>query len=87
MGAELDLSTLDEREAETVRKLVEPLASVQPSKPKLQSGGGDVRQVVIAISDGEKHTEVHFAETAVPHEVAPLLEYLRKRAKVGRPYK
>ncbi|WP_150131682.1 protealysin inhibitor emfourin [Rhizobium leguminosarum] len=86
MGAELDLSTLDEKEAAKVRKLAEPLGSMQPSKPKSELGG-DIRQVVIAVSDGEKRTEVRFSETGVPAEVAPLLEYLRKQTKVIKPNK
>ncbi|KQZ57375.1 protealysin inhibitor emfourin [Ensifer sp. Root558] len=88
MGAELDLSTLDENEAEIVRKLVEPTDSMRSPAPAAKSAvGADVRTVVIAVDDDGKCTEINFPETQVPPEVAPLLEYLRKQAKVVKPKK
>lgn len=84
MGAELDLSTLDENEAEKVQKLVEPVISAQSTESQSDSGA-DVRRVVIEVVDDGKRTEVSFSETDVPPEVAPLLEYLRKQARVVKP--
>lgn len=84
MGAELELSTLDENEAKKVRKLVEPIASVRSPAPG-SAAGADVRMVVIAVEEGGERTEVRFPETDVPPEVAPLLEHLRKQARVMRP--
>ncbi|WP_338894076.1 protealysin inhibitor emfourin [Sinorhizobium meliloti] len=86
MGAELDLSTLDDNEAEKVRKLVEPVVSVQSKEPAA-APGADVRSVVIAVDHDGKHTERRFPEADVPPEVAPLLHYLRTQAKVMKPNK
>ncbi len=81
MGAELDLSMLDEKEAEKVRKLVESLRSVRisGSSPDL---GRDIRELVIIVTE-----EFRFRETDVPPELVPLLDYLRKQARVVKPKK
>ena len=81
---EVDTTTLEQPEAETVRRLVEE-SGLQQSGQALSSEASDLKQYELTIEDETRAICLTFDDHNVPQAARQLLGYLQKRAAPAKP--
>ena len=80
---EVDTTTLDQPEAERVRRLVEE-SGLRQSGQRLSEVATDLRQYELTIEDDTRAVCLTFDDHNVPQSARQLLGYLQKRGGAGR---
>lgn len=80
---EVDTTTLDQPEAERVRRLVEE-SGLRQSGQRLSGAATDLRQYELTIEDDTQAVCLTFDDHNVPQSARQLLGYLQKRGGASR---
>lgn len=81
---EVDTTTLEQPEAETVRRLVQE-SGLQQSGQAFSTEASDLKQYELTIEDETRAICLTFDDHNVPQSARQLLGYLQKRAVPGKP--
>ena len=82
IGVEIDTKELPTPEAEELRRLVELAKLEATAAEKKSAAAPDQREVTISIDTSDRHLEAKFMEGEAPPQLAPLLDYLDRRARI-----